>query len=95
MHIRMYSPFLSHIRLQILDYSENFRPKNNSKQTPFYTYYVKIIADGMEKNISWEDENASQSKESVQLRGLFKKIQEIIESKEEFKKLPEAKGGYD
>ena len=81
--------------INILDYSKNFKPKNNKKQTPFYTYYIKIIADGMEKNISWDDENASQSKEAVQLRGLFKKIQEIIESKEEFKKLPKAKGGYD
>jgi predicted RNA-binding protein with EMAP domain len=40
-------------------------------------------------------DNVSESKEAIQLRGLFKKIQEIIESKEEYKKLPEAKGGYD
>lgn len=83
------------MRINILDYPENFKPKNNGFQTPFSTYHIKIIIDGKEKNISWEDENISQSKEAVQLRELFKKIQEIIVNKEEFKKLPEAKGGYD
>jgi hypothetical protein len=82
-------------KINILDYPDSFKPKNNAVQTPFYTYNFKIIADGIEKNISWEDENVSQSKEAIQLRELFKKIQEIIESKEEYKKLPEAKGGYD
>lgn len=81
--------------INILDYSKNFNPENNAIRTPFYTYYIKIIADDIEKTISWEDENASPSKEAVQLRGLFKKIQEIIESKEEVKKLPKAEGGYD
>lgn len=81
--------------INILDYPDYFKPKNNVMQTPYYTYNFKLIADGMEKNISWEDENVSESKEAVQLRKLFKKIQETIESKEEYKKLPEAKGGYD
>lgn len=83
------------IKINILDYPDNFKPKNNVIQTPYYTYNFKIIVNGMEKNISWADENVSESKEAVQLRKLFKKIQEIIESKEEYKKLPEAKGGYD
>jgi hypothetical protein len=82
-------------KINILDYPDNFKPKNNAIQTPYYTYTFKIIANGMEKNISWADENVSESKEAVQLRKLFKKIQEIIESKEEYKKLPEGKGGYD
>jgi hypothetical protein len=82
-------------KINILDYPESFKPKNNVKQNPYYTYNFKIIANGIEKNISWVDENVSESKEAVQLRELFKKNQEIIENKEEYKKLPEAKGGYD
>ncbi|WP_246579329.1 hypothetical protein [Alkaliphilus flagellatus] len=82
-------------KINILDYPENFKPKNNAMQTPFYTYHIKIIVDGREKSIFWEDGNISQSKDSIQLRELFKKIQEIIVSKEEFKKLPKANGGYD
>jgi len=81
-------------KINILDYPDNFKPNNNLKQTPYYTYNLKIIVNGIEKNISWADENASESKEAVQLRKLFKKIEEIIVKKEEFKKLPEAKGGY-
>jgi hypothetical protein len=82
-------------KINILDYPDSFKPKNNLFQSPYYTYNFKVIADGIEKNISWADENASESREAIQLRELFKKIQEIIESKEEYKKLPEAKGGYD
>jgi hypothetical protein len=82
-------------KINILDYPDSFKPKNNVKQNPYYTYNFKIIANGIEKNISWVDENVSESKEAVQLRELFKKIQEITENKEEYKKLPEAKGGYD
>lgn len=83
------------IKINILDYPEEFKPKNNVFQTPFLTYHIKIILDGKEKTISWEDENISKSKDAVQLRELFKKIQGIIVNKEEFKKLPEAKSGYD
>jgi hypothetical protein len=82
-------------KINILDYPDNFNPKNNVKQTTYHTYNFKVIVNGIEKNISWADGNVSQSKQAVQLRELFKKIQEIIESKEEYKKLPEAKGGYD
>jgi hypothetical protein len=82
-------------KINILGYSDSFNPKSNVMQTPYYTYNFKIIADGIEKNISWADKNVSQSKEAVQLRELFKKIQEIIECKEQYKKLPEAKGGYE
>lgn len=82
-------------RINILGYPENFKPKNNVYRTPHSTYFIKIIADGKEKSLSWEDENVSEAKEAVQLRNLFEKIQEMIVNKEEFKKLPEAKGGYD
>lgn len=82
-------------KINILDYPNNFKPVNNLIRTPFYTYNFKIIADGIEKEIYWADENVSKSKEAVQLRELFKNIQEKIESKEEYKKLPQAMGGYD
>lgn len=81
-------------KINILSYPENFKPKSNTLQTPFDTYLIKIIADGREKNISWKDENVSDSKDAVQLRELFKKIQEIIINKDEFKKLPEPKNAY-
>lgn len=81
-------------KINILNYPENFKPKSNTLQTPFDTYCIKIIVDGREKNISWKDENASDDKDAIQLRELFKKIQVILINKEEFKKLPEPKSYY-
>ena len=81
-------------KANILYYPDNFNPKSNTIQTPSSTYSIKIIVDGKEKSIFWKDENISQSKEATQLRNLFKKIQEIIVDKEEFKKLPDSKSHY-
>ena len=91
----MNSIYLNMKKINILNYPETFNPKSNTMQTPFQTYSLKIVLDGSEKNISWKDENVSKSKEAVQLRNLFLKIQEIIINKEEYNKLPPANGGYD
>lgn len=80
--------------INILNYPDNFNPFSNSDQTPYSTYSFKIIVNGKEKNINWKDESGSNNKEAVDLRNLIKRIQEIIYSKDEYKKLPEAKGGY-
>ena len=81
--------------IDILSYSEDFNPISNAVQTPFETYTIKIIADGKEKYIYWKDEKASKIEEAVKLRDLFKRIHEIISTKEEYKKLPTPQGGYD
>lgn len=82
-------------KINILNYSEDFKPESDILQTPFITYSIKIVFDGKEKSIYWEDENVSETKEAIQLRELFKRIQEIIINKEEYQKLPPAEGGYD
>lgn len=91
----MKSIYLEMKRVNILHYPDNFNPKSNMLQTPFQTYSLKIIFNGKEKNIYWKDESVSEAKEAVQLRQLFTRIQEIVVNKEEYKKLPAAKGGYD
>lgn len=87
--------YLSMKSIEILNYPESFNPKSNVIRTPFQTYSIKIVIDGKEKNIYWKDENISKTKEATQLRDLFKKIEEIIINKEEYKSLPAANGGYD
>ncbi|WP_029160011.1 hypothetical protein [Clostridium scatologenes] len=82
-------------KINILSYPENFEPQGNVLQKPFKTYTIKAIYDGKEKNIFWKDENMSKDKNAVQLRDLFKKIQETIESKEDYKKLPIPQSGYE
>lgn len=91
----MNSIYLELKKINILKYSDNYKPKSNVRQTPFQTYSIKIILNGKEKNVHWKDENVSKSKEAVNLRETFNKIEEIIINKEEYKKLPPAKGGYD
>ena len=81
-------------KISIQSYQEIFKPKGNAVQTPFTTYSIRIVFNDNIKNIYWEDENDSKTKEAIQLRELFKKIREIVSNKEEFKKLPKPKGGY-
>lgn len=82
-------------KINILSYPNNFKPRSNMRRMPVHSYTIKIIYGVREKNIEWEDESASDSSDAVQLRELFKKIEEIIANREEYKKLPKAKGGYD
>lgn len=81
-------------RVNILNYPENFESEGGMVVTPFETYSLRVIIDGKEKNIYWKDQSLSKTKEAVQLRELFERIQVIISNKEEYKKLPEAQGGY-
>jgi hypothetical protein len=59
--------------------------------TPCFGYYLKTDIDSVQKEISWNDCNA-------EIKDEYKKFTDyvikIIESKEEYKKLPEVKGGY-
>lgn len=77
-------------KINILNYPDTFIPKSSISQKPYQTYMIKIIYDGKGKSISWQDESVSKTAESVQLRELFKNIEDIIASKEEYKKMPEA-----
>ena len=87
--------YLEMLNINILDYPENFNPKSNTFLTPFQTYSIKVVIDGKEKVIDWKDEHVSKIKDATELRALFKKVEEMIVQKEEYKKLPPANGGYD
>lgn len=89
----MNSIYLGMKKINILNYPENFTPKNNESPKPFETYSLKIIINGKEKNIYWK-QGVSETKEALQLNELINKIKKIIFNKEEYKKLPPAKGAY-
>lgn len=82
------------IKTNILSYPESFNTNSNLHQTPYSTYSIKFTYDGKVKTIFWSDENASKAKAAVRLRELFHKIEDIIMNKEEFKNLPQPRGGY-
>lgn len=88
--------------IDIFSYSYNPFPddfyKNSNESivsvTPYRTYIFKINYDGKTKELLWEDEHQSQGIKATKLRSLIIRIQSMVEQKEEYKKLPPAKGAY-
>lgn len=61
-------------------------------RTPCDSYYLKVQNDSAQKELSWDN---CQEKISDKLQQFTDYIIPIIESKDEYKKLPPSKGGYD
>ena len=76
-------------------YQENPKPDMEVKVTPHSTYYFIIAINGNHKEIFWNDTNGSSTSKANNLRSLIYFINNIITEKGEYKKLPEANGGYD
>ena len=97
---RIYSIMKS---INILDYSSNYNPPYTDNPDPgverlvephmTYNLYLKI--NSKSKDINWKDTNGSDAANAKELRNLFRYIEEIIISKEEYNSLPDAVGGYD
>ncbi len=62
--------------------------------TPYYSYYFKVEYDSKIKELRWEDEITNEDDKADKLRELIKLIRDIIESKEEYQKLPAPTSGY-
>ncbi|TFB08835.1 hypothetical protein E3V08_02295 [Candidatus Atribacteria bacterium MT.SAG.1] len=61
--------------------------------TPHSSYYFKIKYNSKVKELWWEDNIVNKDEKTEKLRGLVRLIIDIIESKEEYKKLPPPRGG--
>lgn len=85
-------------KISINNYPEDFKPDNDSTikrwVTPCQTYELFITYNRKEHQINWVDSNLSEGSEAKNLRDLINMIVSTIESKEEYKKLPEPQGGY-
>ncbi|ADL52325.1 hypothetical protein [Clostridium cellulovorans] len=81
--------------INICSYPDDFKPKSSTSTKPFNTYSIKVLFDNKEKNIYWDEDNLSVSKDAVELRNLFDKIHKIISGKEEFKVLPNPQNSYE
>ena len=62
--------------------------------TPYASYYFKVEYDSQTKELLWEDEITNPDEKADMLRELVLLIRNIIESKEEYKALPEPTSGY-
>jgi hypothetical protein len=67
---------------------------NISVVTPYLTYYFKVEFEGGSKELYWEDEIRNKNEDADRLRELTRFIEKIVESKEEYKKLPEPTSAY-
>lgn len=62
--------------------------------TPHSSYYFKVQYSSRVKELWWEDEITNKDEKADKLRGLIKLITDIVESKDEYKKLPRPRSGY-
>jgi len=62
--------------------------------TPYSSYYFKTEYDSKIKELWWDDETINEDEKADKLRELIQLVRDIIESKEEYKELPEPKSGY-
>ena len=81
--------------IDIMSYPDVFKPASDIHMMPFQSYSLTITANGANKSITWDDESNSNSPQATRLRELFTRIHEIVITKDAYKNLPEASGGYD
>jgi hypothetical protein len=62
--------------------------------TPYSSYYFKIEYNSRIKELWWDDKITNKDEKADRLRELIRLIKDIVEVKEEYKKLPEPSGGY-
>lgn len=96
---RLYSELAS---MHILDYPSQLPPpedrvaKNGTAVVvmPSESYTLRIKAAGVEKVITWDDNANLMTSEAKALRTWFRELENIIQSKPEYKAMPPAQGGY-
>lgn len=81
--------------IDIFSYPQTFDPVSNMQVTPYQSYYFKVIANNITKEIEWDDKHASGDDRAIKLRELIDIIKVMIYDKDEYKKLPQPRGGYD
>lgn len=62
--------------------------------TPYLRFYFKVNYNSQIKELYWEDEIQNDDLQASKLRWLSLSIKNLIESKEEYKKLPSPKSRY-
>jgi hypothetical protein len=69
--------------------------KQNCYSTPFSEDNWKVSVNGETNTFSWSNQHCEITDDAQQLLDLRTFIHEIVTSKEAYKELPEAEGGYD
>jgi hypothetical protein len=94
----MDSIYLKMVEIDFFHYPEEFKVEVTgeiiSTVTPYSSYYFEVEYGPDVKILAWEDEITNPDEKADKLEELINLIINIIESKEEYKALPKANGGY-
>ena len=63
--------------------------------TPSPSYYFHVEYDSRKKDLSWNDYILNDDARADKLRELIRLVEDIVESKDEYKRLPPPSGGYE
>jgi hypothetical protein len=78
----------------ILDYPSDFQPKTHWTASSPTSYRLEIRAGGIEKSISWGYADDATTPEAQALQDWFERLQEMIEAKPEYQRMPPLEGLY-
>ena len=86
------------LEIHFFDYPDEFSVSTAAGSfaimTPYSSYYFRVEYNSSVKELRWKDEIINPDEKADRLKELIKLIRDIIESKEEYKSLPEPTGGY-
>ena len=86
------------IEINFLEYPDtfiiNFSTDTIPEITPSMIYYFYLENDSIQKQFYWDDAHPIQDDKADDLRSLMMEVIEIIHSKNEYKNLPDPRGGY-
>jgi hypothetical protein len=87
------------MEINFFDYPDKFSvtvPAGESfgMETPCSSYYFKAAYKSTIKEVSWDDCITYKDQGADKLRELIRYIENVIESKEEYKRLPTPRGSY-
>ncbi|HUT67147.1 MAG TPA: hypothetical protein VMW86_01175 [Dehalococcoidales bacterium] len=87
------------VEIDFFNYPEAFRVEvppgeNTIIRTPYSSYYFTVEYDSQIKKLRWADEIMNPDVKADKLRDLIELIRDIMESKEEYKELPEPTSAY-
>ncbi|QOS79730.1 hypothetical protein JNUCC31_01895 [Paenibacillus sp. JNUCC31] len=91
----MHSIYAKMYEINVMGMQDVTVTDSNCLTEPYNEESWKITVDGEVKLLTWSDQHCDVTNEADQLLKLRKFIQQIVETKEAYKELPEAEGGYE
>jgi hypothetical protein len=87
------------VEIEFFDYPDEFYVDvspgaTTTIVTPYSSYYLRVEYDSQTKELRWDDDIKNPDEQADKLRELIQTIRDIVESKDEYKELPEPTSAY-